>query len=120
MANILIIDDKPGVRRLFAEELAFAGYTVISTGDDKSAREMIKSSKYDLVLLDLYMKGKHRWDLLLDIKKQNPHLPVVIITAVDSYEQDPRLALADAFLIKSFYFNELKQKIAEILKRKEV
>jgi two-component system response regulator len=118
MANILVIDEKPGVREVFARELAFEGYTVICTGDAQSVKDTIKSSKPEVVLLDLYIAGQHRWDLLADVKKEYPHLPILIITACDGYKKDPRLALADGYLIKSFYFDELKQKIVEILKRK--
>jgi DNA-binding NtrC family response regulator len=56
MYTIMIIDDKPGVRELFAVELASEGYNIVTTGEVESIREKIKLSNPDLVLLDLYMK----------------------------------------------------------------
>ena len=89
MATILIIDDKPGVRQLLAEELAFQGYTVMTIGNVALVDEIIRFSSFDLVIMDLYMKGQHRWDLFSDIKHQDPHLPVLIVTDFASYRKDP-------------------------------
>jgi DNA-binding NtrC family response regulator len=120
MPTILIVDDKPGVRKVLAEELAFQGYTVMSVGDAALVSEIIKFSKLDLAILDLYVKGHHRWDLFLDIKQQEPRLPVLIVTDSASYRRDPRSALAAGLLVKSFDFDNLLQKIAEVLQRKQV
>ena len=119
MATILIVDDKPGVRQPLAEELAFQGYTVMAIGNVASVDEIIRFSKLDLIIMDPYMKGQHRWDLLLGIKHQDPHLPVLIVTDSASYRRDPRSTLAAGLLVKSFDLDALFQKIAEILQRKE-
>ena len=65
------------------------------------------------------MKGKDRWDVLNDIKKEDPRLSAIIVTAFDSYRNDPRLLLADGYVIKSSDFYNLKQEIGEVLQRKE-
>jgi DNA-binding NarL/FixJ family response regulator len=57
---------------------------------------------------------------LHNIKKKDPHLPVIIYTAYDSYREDPRLSEADGYLIKSIALDELKNKIANVLSRKLV
>ena len=119
MANILLFDDKPGVRKLLAEELAFQGYTVITAGDVALVNEIIKFSSLDLVILDLYVRGQHRWDLFLDIKQQEPHLPVLIVTDSAGYRKDPRTTLAAGLLVKSFDFSDLLQRIAEVLRGKQ-
>ena len=119
MANILLFDDKPGVRKLLAEELAFQGYTVMTVGDLALVKEIIKFSSLDLVILDIYVKGQHRWDLFLDIKHQEPHLPVLIVTDSAGYRKDPRATLAAGLLVKSFDFNDLLRKIAEVLQLKQ-
>ncbi len=119
MYTIMIIDDKPGVRELFAVELASEGYNIVTTGEVESIREKIKLSNPDLVLLDLYMKGKHRWDVLADIKNENPKLPVIIVTVFDNYGNDPHLLLVDGYCIKSYCFDDLKQKIGEVLQGKQ-
>ena len=119
MATILMIDDKPGVRQLLAEELAFQGYTVLAIGNVASVNEIIRFSNLDLVIMDPYMKGQHRWDLLLDIKYQDSHLPVLIMTDFDNYRRDPRSSLAAGVLVKGFDLDTLFQKIAEVLQRRK-
>jgi DNA-binding NtrC family response regulator len=119
MPTILIVDDKPGVRQLLAEELAFQGYTVMAIGNVASVNEIIRFSSLDLVIMDPHMKGQHRWDLLLDIKHQDPHQPVLIVTESASYRRDLRSTVAAGLLVKSFNLNDLFQKLAEILHRKE-
>ena len=118
MANILIIDDKQSVRELLREELASDGYLVDATGDARSVTKNLKFLKPDLILLDLYMKQNDGWKILSDIKQNNPHLPVLIVTAHDNYMKDPRLWLADGHVIKSMYFDELKKQIKQILQKK--
>ena len=121
MASILIIDDQPYIQELFSQELMNEGYGVVSAGDAESAKVYVENSKPDLVLLDLYLNGLERWDVLHDIKSKDPHLPVLIVTAYDTYADDPRLSQADGYVVKSFvHFDELKHKIANVLGQKQV
>lgn len=119
MPNILIVDDQPCIRELISEELIYEGYEVESVDDAESARAYIKRSRPDLVLLDLYLDGPDGWDVLRDIKRQDPHLPVLIVTAYDSFQDDPRLSRADGYVIKSTDFWELKHRIANALRQKQ-
>ena len=94
-------------------------HKVVSLGDAGSVTGYLKDSKPDLVLLDLYLDGFEGWDVLRDIKSKYPRLPVVIVTAYDSYVDDPRSSQADAYVVKSFAaLDGLKQKIAECLEYK--
>jgi DNA-binding response OmpR family regulator len=118
MPNVLIVDDQPCIRKLLSEELIYEGYQVETAGDGESAKASVRCSPPDLVLLDLYLDGPDGWEVLRDIKRQDPHLPVLIVTAYDSFEDDPRLSMADGYVVKSIDFRELKQKIANALGRK--
>ena len=120
MANILIIDDQLWVREFLVEELTCEGYQVGAIGDVKSILENLTVSLPDLVLLDLYLDGTDGFGVLSDIKRREPSLPIIIFTAYDTYVDDPRLSQADGYVIKSFRLDELKQKVADVLKRKPV
>ncbi len=120
MASILIIDDQPCVRELLAEEFICQGHRVAATGDAESLGEHLSSSQPDLVILDLYLDGTDGFQVLRDIKSQEPHLPVIIFTAYDSYVDDPRLSQADGYVIKSVDLDDLKQEVADVLKQKAV
>ena len=115
-STILIVDDQPHIRELFGEILEEQGYCVVSVGTATKAEEAFRQSNPDLVLLDLYLKGFQGWDLLRDIKKQDPQLPVLILTAYDNYRDDPRLAEADGYIVKNFAALEtLKGIVASLL-----
>ena len=119
MANILIVDDQPYVGEILLEELAHEGYQVSSVNDVELVLPHLRDSRTDLVLLDLYLKGFKGWEVLRGIKRENPDLPVLILTAYDSFVENPRLSQADGYVVKSFIeFDKLKQMIADVLGRK--
>jgi len=121
MSKILILDGYPWVRELLREELGGDGYRIEAVDAIGKAVEIEKRVRFfqpDLILLDLYIHGEEQWDLLRKFKHLNPSLPVLIFTAYEGYRQDPRAILADGYVTKSFLLDELKQKIAKILKKK--
>jgi len=118
MAKILVADDQACVRELLSEELISEGYRVATAGDAESVRGDLRSSRPDLVLLDLHLDGFDGFGVLRDIKRQHPDLPVISFTAYDSYVEDPRVSQADGYVIKSIVLDELKAKIADVLGRK--
>ena len=119
MAHVLIVDDQPYVRKFLSEELARDGYGTETTGDPDSIWGHLTNWRPDVVLLDLYLDGFKGWDILSDIKRIAPDLPVLILTAYDTFEHDPRLSLADGYVVKSFVdLDKLKEKIADVLERK--
>lgn len=121
MANILVVDDQPYVGEILSEELAYEGHQFSSAGDVDSVRRHLENSRTDLVLLDLYLEGFEGWNVLQTIKREDPNLPVLILSAYDTFSEDPRLSNADGYVVKSFSdFNKLKQSIADILQRKRV
>ena len=116
MAHVLIVDDQPYVREFLSEELAHDGYRTETIGDPDSIWRHLTHWRPDVVLLDLYLDGSKGWDILKDIKKKDPELPVLILTAYDTFEEDPRLSQADGYVIKSFVdLDKLKEKIAGVL-----
>ncbi len=119
MAHVLIVDDQPYVREFLSEELAHDGYRTETIGDPDSIWGHLTNWRPDVVILDLYLDGFKGWDILGDIKRIAPDLPVLILTAYDTFEQDPRLSQADGYVIKSFVdLDKLKEKIADVLERK--
>jgi len=116
MLNVLIVDDQPHMQQLLCEELMDEGYSVAGVANAESVQRYLEDSKPDLVLLDLYLNGFEGWDVLHDIKSRCPHLPVLIVTAYDSYADDPRVSEADGYMVKSFGAIEgLKRKIADLI-----
>ncbi|MBW2646788.1 MAG: response regulator [Deltaproteobacteria bacterium] len=115
MAKILIVDDQTCIQQFYQEELSEDGYDVAVADDVSQAMAKIESHRPDVVVLDLFLKGSNGWEALDMIKKNNSHLPVIIATAYDSYQEDPRLKEAAGYIVKSFDVTELKEKISELL-----
>ena len=117
MANILIIDDQEWTKDLCREGLAGESYRIEVTDDIDSVSKNILSFKPNIVFLNLYLKhGFLVWDVLRNIKIQEPNLPVLIIAPYHNYLFDHRLSQADGYLLKSHSAaDELKQKISALL-----
>ena len=115
MAKILIVDDEEHIRFLYSEELAEAGYEVITADSGHLLLERIENEKPDLVVLDIKMVDYNGLDLLQDIRNKFYDLPVVLCTAYDTFKEDMKSIAADFYMIKSFDLTELKNKIAMAL-----
>ena len=119
LINILIADDQFYLQEVVAQGLAGDNYHVASLRDGNSLRGYLDNSKPDLVLLEPSLNGFEGWEVLHYIKTKDPLLPVLIVTAYDSYADDPRASEADGYIVKNFaQFDELKERIAEVLNRK--
>ena len=115
MANILLVDDQRFMGEFLAEELADMGHTLKWIGDGDSLLLELEEANPDLVLLDLYMNGFEGWSFLDQIKRHNHWIPVIILTAYDSFSDDPRLSRTQGYVIKDFVTDKLREKITEVL-----
>ena len=122
MAKILIIDDQSWVSDLCMEGLVGEGYQVSATDDIENVRKKVLSFSPNIVLLNQYLKhGFLVWDVLQDIKKQAPNLPVLIVTEFDTHLFCSRLSQADGYLIKNQTAPvDLRQKISALLGKKQI
>jgi DNA-binding NtrC family response regulator len=118
VADVLIVDDQPCVRELISEELICVGHQVTGVGSAESLMVHLRSKHFDLVLLDLYLDGPTGFELLGDIKREYPDLPVIIVTAYDNFADDPRLSGASGYVLKSTDLRELKQKVANVIRKR--
>ncbi|MDQ3483398.1 MAG: sigma-54 dependent transcriptional regulator [Pseudomonadota bacterium] len=80
--EVLVVDDEEDIRDLVSGVLEDEGYSVRTAGDSSSALEAIKDRRPSLVLLDVWLQGS-RLDgiqLLQEVKRQDPSLPVLMIS----------------------------------------
>jgi DNA-binding NarL/FixJ family response regulator len=82
MPNILIADDhevvRRGLRQILSDEVE--GTTVSEAMDAKSTLAQITQGTFDLILLDLNMPAMDGLELLTEIKRLKPNLPVIVLT----------------------------------------
>ena len=117
MANILVVDNQQWVVDICKEVLAGQGHQISTTDDIETVRKNVSFLNIDVVLLNLYLKyGYLVWDVLKDIKRQNPFLPVIIVTLYDTNLYNHHLDQADGFFIKKHCTHvKLNQKIDSLL-----
>jgi two-component system nitrogen regulation response regulator NtrX len=80
--EVLVVDDEADIRELVSGVLEDEGYTVRTAADSTSALEAVRDRRPSLVLLDVWLQGS-RLDglqLLEELKRQDPSLPVLMIS----------------------------------------
>jgi len=120
MKKILIIYDDALVRELLAKELAIDGHLVVPISEPALAEQLMGTLKPDLVLLNLPMNGKDRRDVAEEVKKQDPQLRVLVLSAYAADQDDLRRSLGDVYVIKNLRFEGLRQKVVEVLQRRPI
>ena len=86
-STILVVDDEIEYLNLLKSILEDEGYKNVLTLDNPhKVIRTLQENKIDLVLLDVYMPGLNGLDVLENISRQNPQIPVIMVTAVDELE----------------------------------
>lgn len=118
--TVLIIEDDDGIQTYLKDLLLDSGYNVLTASDGVSGLKIIKKSVPDLVLLDLGLPDMSGESVCAQIRKDNPELNVIMLTAKDT-PQDVIQGLnmgADDYLTKPFVADVLLARINARLRRK--
>jgi DNA-binding response OmpR family regulator len=117
--KILIIEDDPAILAGLREKLTLEGYEVIVAEDGEEAHDRLDDSPSDLVLLDLMLPKLDGFAVLKAIRKRNPTLPVLILSAKGLEEEKVAglRAGADDYLAKPFGLRELLARVEALLRR---
>src|SRR3989442_8381372 len=83
---VLIIDDEEEIRESIEMLLTSEGLSTDTAADGEEGLKKIEENHYDAVLLDLMLPGKSGMEVQKDIKRVDPTLPVIIITAIGALE----------------------------------
>jgi CheY-like chemotaxis protein/nucleotide-binding universal stress UspA family protein len=116
--TILVVEDNPKEELLYEQELADAGYRVMSAANGEEALQILETQLPDLVILDISLPGMNGMEVLSCIGLTYPHLPVILHSAYGAYKEDFISWAADAYVIKSSDLSALKARIAELLSAK--
>jgi two-component system nitrogen regulation response regulator GlnG len=107
--NILVADDDAAIRTVLNQALSRAGYEVRLTGNAATLWRWISQGDGDLVITDVVMPDENAFDLVPRIRKTRPDLPVIIMSAQNTFMTAIRASERGAYeyLPKPFDLKEL-------------
>lgn len=120
MANILVVDDEKNVRDMVVKMIKPLGHKLSEAENGLQAIESCRSTAFDLVITDLVMPGKHGIDLIMDLKKEFPNIPVIAISGGGGingrfdYLEIAKLAGVTKIMKKPFEMSDMRQAVNEI------
>jgi len=118
MSLILHVEDESSVRLLYKEVFEELGYGMIQATSGEEALKMLRSSRPDLIILDLKMPGIGGRGFLDKFQRMKIKIPVVISTAYPHMTGDPAAEIADAFVVKSGDMADLVEAVRNLLPTK--
>ena len=105
-ATVLVVDDNAMNRLILSRQLAQAGLRVVVAEDGRRALELVRSERFDLVLLDILMPEVDGYTVLTEMKGDPDlrRLPVIVVSALDEIDSVVRCieAGAEDYLTKPF------------------
>jgi DNA-binding response OmpR family regulator len=118
-AQVLVVDDEPGVVSFVARALRAKGFGVDTASGGEKALDLIHERRYELVLLDLRMPGVNGVVVLKQILRQRPDQKVMVVSAAADTQIKVRcleLGAAD-FVAKPFELAELVARVGAHVRR---
>ncbi len=120
-ARVLIVDDEKDFCDILFRVVKKAGFTALVAHDGEMALEMVRLGLPDIVLLDVRMPGMDGIEVLKRVKKLNPTLPVLMITAYSGIHDAVEAIKEGAYdyLPKPLDNNALLQKIRKAISERQ-
>jgi len=118
--RILIIEDDPSILRGLQLNLGMEGYLVRSATDGETGLAMARTERPDLVVVDVMLPRLGGLEVVREIRRGDPDLPVLILSA-KGQESDKVAGLqlgADDYIVKPFGLKELLARIDAMLRRR--
>src|SRR5438270_7796062 len=118
-SRIVVIEDEPAIRRGVVDALRATGYQVTEAADGARGLAEAVRQDVDLVLLDLLLPKCDGLEILAQVRKVRPTLPVIILTALGTEDNRVRgLKMgADDYVVKPFSARELLARVEAVLRR---
>ena len=116
--QILIADDETNIRKFLTKSLEREGYEARTVSTGKEALAALERERPDLLVLDVQLPDANGMEILSDLRRRDPDLPVIIITAYGEIKMAVEAIQAGAsdFVAKPFDFNTLQRSIEKALK----
>lgn len=117
--EVLVVDDEPALSDLLSMVLRYEGWTVTTAADGAGAIRQAAAGAHDIVVLDVMLPDMSGLDVLQELHRIRPELPVLLLTAKDTVE-DRIAGLAaggDDYVTKPFSIEEMILRLRALVKR---
>lgn len=117
--KLLFVEDERSLQRIISKRLIEEGHCVDSCLDGEAALEMIHSTEYDCILLDILLPKIDGLAVLKEIRRAGIKTPTILLTARDTVEDRVKGldSGADDYLVKPFSLDELLARIRAQIRR---
>jgi DNA-binding response OmpR family regulator len=117
--RILVVDDEKNVRFTVTHALRSDGYEVDAAASGTEGLDRTSQERYDLILVDLRMPGMTGIDMLRELRRRDPEMPAVIITAYGVPQQLVEAAELGAIdcIRKPFSIQTIRAVVRDVLER---
>ena len=122
MDRICLVEDEDKVSSFIKKGLNEHDYEVDIAPTGEDALALIQHADYNLVILDVMLPGMSGIELCRQLRKVQPQLPVLMLSALGTIEDKVNglHSGSDDYLVKPFHFNELLARIEALLRRKKI
>lgn len=122
MFKILVAEDDSELRQMFCRVLSRNGFTAIGVPDGAAALEALEHEYIDLIVSDIMMPRLDGYALVRSLREAGNTVPVLMITAKDSFQdmQSGFLAGTDDYMVKPVNVNEMVLRINALLRRAQI
>lgn len=95
--KVLVVDDEPSIRLTMTEFLRRAGYEALAAADCEQAEAVMRAAEVDIAVLDINLPRRSGIELLQELSRREPHVPVIMITGEPNLAQLPEIVRAGAY-----------------------
>jgi len=117
--RVLVVDDFPDAREMYAEYLSYAGFDVIEAGNGAEALDRAVDSQPDVIVMDLSLPVMDGWEATrrLKARSETTNIPIVALTGhvLAGISEGAKRAGCDAFVTKPCLPEDLVKEIRKVL-----
>lgn len=122
MIKILVVEDEYNLRKAIVKTLETEGFSVSEACDGEDALDLFFNEHFDLIVTDIMMPNIDGNELVLEIRKTDKDVPIIMLTALDTLDDKISgfRSGTDDYLVKPISMRELVVRIRAMMRRMKI